>query len=55
MSRKISNSSITQQPVPLLTVQNGKFVIHDEAIAILSSIKGELGVIAVAGLYRYGD
>jgi hypothetical protein len=54
MSRHQSaNSSLSSnRPVPLLTIQNGRFVIEDEAIKFLSNIRGELAVIAVAGLYR---
>jgi hypothetical protein len=49
-----SSSSSSQQPVPLLTLHNGKFVIGQDAIKVLSEVRGEIGIVAVAGLYRTG-
>jgi hypothetical protein len=41
-------------PLPLVTVdQHGKFVVGNESINLLRQIKGDIAVVAVAGLYRY--
>lgn len=42
-----------EEALPLITLQNGKFVLGEQAAHMISSIKGEIGVIGVAGLYRY--
>jgi hypothetical protein len=47
---KMSN----ERPVPLLYVNDeGKFALGEEAVEVISKIKGKIGVIAIAGLYRY--
>jgi GTPase SAR1 family protein len=43
-----------EEALPLITLQNGKFVLGEQAAHMISSIKGEIGVIGVAGLYRTG-
>jgi hypothetical protein len=45
-----------EEAVPLITVdpKTNKFVINEDAMAMINSIKGNIGVIAVAGLYRTG-
>lgn len=43
-----------ERPIPLLFVNDeGKFSLGEEAIKVVSKIKGKIGVIAIAGLYRY--
>lgn len=40
--------------MPLVTLDNsGKFVVGTEAINLLRQIKGEIAVVAIAGIYRY--
>lgn len=47
-------SSPVEAPVPLVTLDNnGKFVVGTEAINLLRQIKGEIAVVAIAGIYRY--
>ncbi len=46
-------SKPAEEALPLITLQNGKFVLGEQAAHMISSIKGEIGVIGVAGLYRY--
>lgn len=41
-------------PQPFVQQIDGKFVLADGAAKVLSSIKGPVAVIAVAGLYRTG-
>jgi len=45
-----------EEAIPLITVDSktNKFVVNEDAIAMISSIKGNIGVVAVAGLYRTG-
>eukprot|EP01116_Phalansterium_solitarium_P000133 TRINITY_DN1008_c0_g1_i1.p1 TRINITY_DN1008_c0_g1~~TRINITY_DN1008_c0_g1_i1.p1 ORF type:complete len:934 (-),score=352.59 TRINITY_DN1008_c0_g1_i1:403-3204(-) len=49
-----SKSGDRDKPLALITVENGKFVVHDEALKRISAIQGPVGVIAIAGLYRSG-
>jgi hypothetical protein len=49
----MSNKQTTHGAMPLITIQSGKFVLEHEAAKMISQIKGNIGVIAVAGLYRY--
>lgn len=51
-----SNVSFVEKAVPLVTWDNSnnQFEIANEAKEILSLIKGPIGVIAVAGMYRTG-
>jgi len=45
-----------EEAIPLITVDSktNKFVVNEDAIAMINSIKGNIGVVAVAGLYRTG-
>lgn len=51
-----SNASFVEKAIPLVTWNNSnnKFELDSEAKEILSLIKGPIGVIAVAGMYRTG-
>ena len=41
-------------PVLLVGVQdNGEFKLHEEGLSIFRKCKGPLGIVAVAGLYRF--
>ena len=50
----IQTRSHKDEPLPLLTVEGGKFKIHEEAFELMKSIPAPFGVIAVAGMYRTG-
>jgi GTPase Era involved in 16S rRNA processing len=41
-------------PIPLVTIENGKFQINDKAAEILSNITDTIGVVSIVGLYRTG-
>ncbi len=41
-------------PLPLITIDSkGKFVVGQDSINLIRQIKGEIAVVAVAGIYRY--
>lgn len=41
-------------PLPLITVDSkGKFVIGTESLNLIKQIKGDIAVVAVAGIYRF--
>jgi hypothetical protein len=42
-----------EQPLPLITLQNGVFQVGNEALNVISSIKDDIAIVAVAGLYRF--
>lgn len=45
---------LVDAPLPLVTLDNsGKFVVGTEATNLIRQIKGEIAVIAIAGIYRY--
>ena len=37
-----------------MTVEGGKFVLHQEAMELIRNIQAPFGIIAVAGMYRTG-
>lgn len=39
--------------LPLVTLEKDKFVVNAKAIEFLSSVKGTVAVVAIAGLYRF--
>ena len=40
-------------PLPLVTVDShGKFIVGTDAVNLIRQIKGDIAVVAVAGLYR---
>lgn len=45
---------MADEPICLISVENGKFTVTPEAKTILSQIPGPVGVISIAGLYRTG-
>lgn len=47
-------TALVDAPLPLVTLDNsGKFVVGTEATNLIRQIKGEIAVIAIAGIYRY--
>lgn len=43
-----------ERPLPLITLnKNNQFVVGEEALKMISSLEGDIAVVAVAGLYRY--
>ena len=44
-----------QKPIALVTISNeNKFELGKDAVAMLKKLKGNIGVVAIAGLYRTG-
>ena len=46
--------SLKEEAIPLVTVEDGKFKVNSDAIAILSEITTSVVVLGVAGQYRTG-
>ena len=43
-----------QEALPLITEEDGKYVVCDEAVALLEAIPAPLAVVSIAGLWRTG-
>lgn len=51
---KGESMAVVDAPLPLVTVDaQGKFVVGPEASTLIRQIKGDIAVIAVAGIYRF--
>ena len=51
----MSASAFTEGPIPFIQVEGGReLAVHPRARAILASLRGPVGVCAVAGVYRTG-
>eukprot|EP01126_Amoeba_proteus_P057462 TRINITY_DN7313_c0_g1_i14.p1 TRINITY_DN7313_c0_g1~~TRINITY_DN7313_c0_g1_i14.p1 ORF type:complete len:811 (+),score=183.63 TRINITY_DN7313_c0_g1_i14:473-2905(+) len=48
------NRNMEDGPIPLIVLNQGNFVLCEQAKKILQSIQGPIAVISVAGLYRTG-
>mmetsp|Transcript_960 Transcript_960/g.873 ORF Transcript_960/g.873 Transcript_960/m.873 type:complete len:256 (+) Transcript_960:71-838(+) len=53
---KSKSMQFREEAIPLVSLdpKTNKFIINDEAIDFLNSLKGDIGIVSVAGMYRTG-
>jgi len=49
-----STPSFKERALPLIYVVGGKFEINPEVVSMMELVKGPIGVVSVAGMYRTG-
>ena len=52
---EVAVDDVDQAPTPLITLDDdSRFEVHEKGAEILRGIKGNIGVVCIAGLYRTG-
>jgi len=49
-----SVGGFVDEALPLITVQNGKFIPNEQTLQMIAKLKGPIAVISIAGIYRSG-